>query len=120
MVDLRLIGVRARSESVVTVAERFIPVVWYGLPILLATGAILIIAEPTRALQNPVFILKMMLVLLAAGLTLVCQIPLRRDQGFWDASFSRRRLARLVACLSLPIWVAIVFAGRWIAYVRSH
>jgi hypothetical protein len=120
MVDLRLIGVRARSESVVTVAARFIPVVWYGLPILLLTGAILIVAEPARALENPVFILKMTLVLLAAGLTLACQMPLRRDHGFWDGSSSRRRLARWVACLSLPIWVAIVFAGRWIAYVRSH
>lgn len=118
MLNLRLIGVRARSESVASVAARFIPVVWYGLPVLLATGAILIIAEPTRALQNPVFILKMTLVSLAAGLTLACQIPLRRDHGFWDGSSSRRRLARLIACLSLPIWVAIVFAGRWIAYVQ--
>ncbi len=120
MFDLRLIGVRSRRESVVAVAARFIPVVWYGLPILLVTGGILIIAEPARALQNPVFILKMTLILLAAGLTLVSQVPLRRDQGFWEASLSRRRLARLVGGLSLPIWVAIVFAGRWIAYVRSH
>src|SRR5580658_434982 len=103
MVDLRLIGLRARSEAVVTVAARFIPVVWYGLPILLATGAILIIAEPSRALQNPVFILKMTLVLLACGLTLACQIPLRRDTAFWDASATRRLLARLIAFLSLPI-----------------
>jgi hypothetical protein len=120
MFNLRLIGVRARTESIVAVATRYIPVVWYGLPVLLGTGAILIIAEPARALQNPVFILKMTLVLLAASLTLISQIPLRRDQGFWEASISRRRLALLVACLSLPIWVAIVFAGRWIAYVRSH
>jgi len=120
MLDLRLIGVHARSESVVTVARRYIPVVWYGLPILLLTGAILIVAEPARALQNPVFILKMTLVLLAAGLTLACQIPLRRDHGFWDGSSSHRHLARMIGCLSLPIWVAIVFAGRWIAYVRSH
>jgi hypothetical protein len=120
MFNLRLIGVRARNESVASVASRFLPVVWYGLPTLLATGAILIIAEPARALQNPVFILKMTLVLLAVGLTLVSQMPLRKDQGFWDVSLSHRRLARLVACLSLPIWVAIVFAGRWIAYVRSH
>jgi hypothetical protein len=120
MFNLRLIGVRARSQSVVAVAAHFIPVAWYGLPILLGTGAILIIAEPARALQNPVFILKMTLILLAAALTLASQIPLRKDQGFWEISISRRRLARLIACVSLPIWVAIVFAGRWIAYVRSH
>jgi hypothetical protein len=74
----------------------------------------------TRSSLSPLFILKMTLILLAAGLTLVSQIPLGRDRGFWEASIARRRLARLVGCLSLPIWVAIVFAGRWIAYVRSH
>jgi hypothetical protein len=67
-----------------------------------------------------VFILKMALVLLAAGTTLAYQIPLKRDDRFWDCSSSRRRLARLIACLSMPLWAAIVFAGRWIAYVQSH
>jgi hypothetical protein len=80
----------------------------------------LIIAEPSRSLQNPVFILKMTLVLLAAGLTLGSQIPLRRDASFWDCSSSRRRFGVLIACLSLPLWIGIVFAGRWIAYVQSH
>jgi hypothetical protein len=119
MVDLRLIGVRARSDSVAAVASRFIPVVWYALPILLLTGATLIIAEPSRALQNPIFLVKMSLLVLAAGLTLICQLPLRQDAGFWDAP-SRRALVRLIGWLSFPIWVAIVFAGRWIAYVQSH
>jgi hypothetical protein len=121
MVDLRLIGVRARSQSVVAVAARFIPVVWYGLAHSSRDrGDLDHRGAGACALQNPVFILKMTLVLLAAGLTLACQIPLRRDQRILGLLLSRRRLARLVACLSLPIWVAIVFAGRWIAYVRSH
>jgi hypothetical protein len=120
LVNLRFIGLRGRNQSIAAVTARYVPIVWYGLPILLATGATLIIAEPSRSLQNPVFVVKMALVLLAAGATLAYQIPLRRDPGFWDCSSSRRRLARLLACLSMPLWVAIVFAGRWIAYVQSH
>jgi hypothetical protein len=120
LVNLRFVGVKGRNQPVATIVARYVPVVWYGLPVLLATGATLIIAEPSRSLQNPVFILKMTLVLLAAGMTLACQIPLRRDATFWDCSLSRRRLAGLIACLSMPLWIAIVFAGRWIAYVQSH
>jgi hypothetical protein len=86
---------------------------------LLVTGVTLIIAEPSRALQNPVFFLKMGLLLLAAGITLVCQLPLRKDAGYWDESESRRRTARLIGFLSLPLWTAILFAGRWIAYVQN-
>jgi hypothetical protein len=120
LVNLRLIGVHGRNQPVATVMARYLPIVWYGLPILLATGTTLIIAEPSRSLQNPVFVLKMSLVLLAAGMTLAYQIPLRHDDRFWDCSSSRRRLAQLLACLSMPLWAAIVFAGRWIAYVQSH
>ena len=120
LVNLRFVGLKGRNQSIAAVTSRYVPIVWYGLPILLATGATLIIAEPSRSLQNPVFVVKMALVLFAAGVTLAYQIPLRRDPGFWDCSSSRRRLAGLLACLSMPLWVAIVFAGRWIAYVQSH
>jgi hypothetical protein len=120
MVDLRLMGVAARNQPIAAVANRYLPPVWYALPVLLATGTALIIAEPSRALQNWVFILKMCLLLLAAGVTLACQIPLRKDAGYWDESQARRRQVRLMGLLSLPLWIAILFAGRWIAYVQSN
>jgi hypothetical protein len=120
MVDLRLMGFAARNQPIATVANRYLPPVWYALPILLATGATLIIAEPARSLQNWVFFLKMCLLLLAAGVTLVCQLPLRKDAGYWDESESRRRKGKLIGYLSLPLWIAILFAGRWIAYVQTN
>ena len=120
MVDLRLMGFAARNQPIAAVANRYLPPVWYALPVLLVTGTTLIIAEPSRSLQNWVFILKMSLLLLAAGLTLICQLPLRKDAGYWDESASRRRKVRLIGFLSLPLWTAILFAGRWIAYVQSN
>ncbi len=119
IVDLRLMGFASREQSIAAVAKRYLPAVWYALPVLLGTGATLIVAEPSRSLQNPVFILKMAILLVAAGVTAGCQLPLRRDAGFWEASTSRRRTARLMGGLSLPLWIAILFAGRWIAYVQS-
>jgi len=119
MVDLRLMGFAARRQPIAAVAQRYLPPVWYALPVLLVTGVTLIIAEPSRALQNPVFMLKMGLLLLAAGITLLCQLPLRKDARYWDGSESRRRTVRLIGFLSFPLWTAILFAGRWIAYVQN-
>jgi hypothetical protein len=119
MIDLRLLGLGARALSIESTAKRFLPFIWWPLPVLLATGATLIIAEPSRALQNPVFVLKMGLLIAAMLVTLICQIPLRRDSAFWDRNASRRRAAVLIAIASLPLWVGIVFAGRWIAYVQG-
>ena len=118
MIDLRLLGWGSRDQSIAAVAKRFLPFVWWPLPVLLLTGAVLITAEPARALENPVFLLKMGLLTAAAAVTLASQLPLRRDPTFWDAS-NRRWIARTIALLSLPLWVGIVFAGRWIAYVQG-
>jgi hypothetical protein len=119
MIDLRLLGFRRREQPVAAVTARFLPFIWWPLPILLATGAVLITAEPARSLQNPVFLLKMGLLLAAAGVTLACQIPLRHNPAYWELSAGRRRAARLIAAASLPLWVGIVFAGRWIAYAQA-
>lgn len=118
IVDLRLLGVLGRNVPVATIARRFIPYIWWPLPVLLITGATLIVAEPKRALENPVFVVKMALLLGAAGATLACQLPLRRDPSFWNEGSGHRGAAALVALCSLPLWVGIVFAGRWIAYVQ--
>jgi hypothetical protein len=119
MVDLRLLGLRTRDQALQSVMRRFLPFVWWALVALLTTGGLLIVAEPARALQNPVFFLKMALLLLAAATALACQWPLRRDAAFWDHNPARRNAARLLALASLPLWTGIVFAGRWIAYVQG-
>jgi uncharacterized membrane protein SirB2 len=119
MIDLRLFGVRWQDQAVAAVTRRFVPFIWWSLPVLLATGAVLIVAEPARALQNPVFWLKMGLLLAAICITLACEVPMRKEARFWEVSPARRRGAQALAAISLPFWVGIVFAGRWIAYVQG-
>jgi hypothetical protein len=118
-INLRLLGLGARELTIASAAKRFLPFIWWPLPILLATGATLIVAEPARALQNPVFLLKMGLLIAAMAITLASQIPLQRDATFWDRDAGRRRAAGLIAVASLPLWIGIVFAGRWIAYFQG-
>jgi hypothetical protein len=119
MINLRLLGIRRDGQSIAGVARRFLPFIWWPLPLLLLTGAVLIVAEPARALENPVFLLKMGLLLAAAGVTLACQLPIRSNEAFWELSAGRRRAAQLIALASIPLWIAIVCAGRWIAYVQG-
>jgi hypothetical protein len=116
MIDLRLMGVLGRDQSLARVSGRFRPVIWWTLPVLLATGSIMIIGEPARSLANPVFQLKMALLAAAIIVTLSYQVPLGRNPAFWEVSTGRRGAAQFIAVLSLLLWVGIVFAGRWIAY----
>ena len=116
MIDLRLAGVVWRDQPVSRVYGRFRPMVWWALPVLLATGSVMIIGEPARSLANSVFQLKMALLVAAIIVTLSHQVPLGRNPAFWELSAGRRGAAQVVATLSLALWAGIVFAGRWIAY----
>ena len=117
MINLRLLGVIGRNQPLKDYSQRFVPVIWCGLPVLLLTGAVMVIGEPARSLANWVFQMKMLLVIAAATLTFVFQRPLKRDAAYWSESRGRRTTAVLLALVSLAIWTAIVFAGRWIAYI---
>jgi hypothetical protein len=114
--SLHVLGLSARDQATPHVASRQLPIVWAALPVLLVSGALLIAAEPARSLLNPVFAIKMGLLLLASGLTLYPQLSARRDPQFW---VRRQRLARGLAGSTLALWVGVIIAGRLIAYVEA-
>jgi len=115
MINLRLLLVVARDQPLERVSARFLPVIWWALPVLLVTGAIMIIGEPARSLKNPLFQLKMALLLAALALTAFYQIGLSRSRERYDLA-KRGGGAALIALPSFALWIAIVFCGRWIAY----
>ncbi|HZV09378.1 MAG TPA: hypothetical protein VFF94_06450, partial [Novosphingobium sp.] len=80
----------------------------WALGALLATGTLLVAAEPTRELPNAALRLKIALLVPVIAYAL------------WQ----RRRLARaepaaaprIATAVSLALWVVVVGLGRWIAY----
>src|SRR5712664_2115 len=99
MLDLRLLGMVGSDQPLARMTRRFRPVIWWTLPILLVTGVVMIIGEPARSLANPVFQLKMLLLLTAITVTAALH-----------------KGSRIIGIASVLLWVGIVFAGRWIAY----
>lgn len=55
--------------------EPVVPVVWGAVLVLLATGAVMIAAEPARSLLNAAFQLKMTMLLAALALTAAAARP---------------------------------------------
>jgi len=113
--DLRLAGVLATDETPQTVVRRYLPWMWAALLALLATGAILTVAEPNRVLANPLFWTKMALVVLAFILTLLFRYPILHQQVPLEHA-RWATVAKPMAWASLLIWIAVIFCGRWIAY----
>ena len=119
MIDLRLVGIGARSQPTAAVVNRFLPWVWYALIVLLFSGSLLIIGEPARSLENPAFRLKMLMLVTVIVLTVLLQRPLRRNPQFWELNSLRKAASMGIAVASLALWTAVLFAGRWIAYTSE-
>jgi hypothetical protein len=113
MIDARLVGFGAMARPVSAIAHRYLPWVWSGVLILLASGSILIIGEPKRELLSAVFWIKMSLLVCALILTAVFQRPLNQQAYYWD---QRKTAARALGVISLLLWLGILSAGRLIAY----
>jgi len=114
MVDFRLLGVVGRNQSIPDVAHRFMPWVWGALVVLACSGSLLIVGEPGRELLSQVFWAKMILLACAVTVMGTFHVVLNRRSEFWER---RRVLGRITAIVSLLLFVGIVAAGRWIAYM---
>ena len=120
--DLRVLGVA--SQVPFAAMRRFFPVLWAGFWLNAASGVLLLAAYPTKALTNPVFYLK--LVLIAVGMVLVIRMSrdvLRdeaREPGVPAAPHAASATMRGVAVLSILCWAGAVTAGRLLAYTYSR
>jgi hypothetical protein len=114
MLNLRLAGLVGLDQPLERHSARFLPVIWWTLPVLLLTGVIMIIGEPARSLKNPIFQLKMGLLVAVLGVTAFHALRLKR--GGDRLAAGGRGAALLIAIPALALWSGIVFAGRWIAY----
>jgi hypothetical protein len=112
-IDLRVLGF-APGISLKSMA-RFLPVLWLAFVVNAASGTLLLIAYPTKALTNPIFYIKLCLIALAVGLVYrIGRTVLRAP----DAEQKARR-ARALALTSLAAWVALITAGRLLAYTHT-
>jgi hypothetical protein len=114
--DVRVLGM-APGVPLRTL-ERYHVVMWTGFWVNALSGVLLLIAYPTKALTNPLFYVK--LVLIAIGLTIAGKLTVRlRALPIPDSPVLPPRV-RALAVISLVCWAAGIAAGRLLAYTYSR
>lgn len=116
LVDLRLLGMGLRSEPVSQVVSRIVPWTLSGFGLMFVTGAWLFSAEASKLYQSPAFRIKMVLLSLAGLNALIFHLTIYRRAAEWDGKPVAPMRARMAGLLSLLLWIAIIAAGRSIAY----
>jgi hypothetical protein len=115
VVDLRLAGLFVRIPY--TALHRLIGVAWYGLAFNVLTGAALFTSQATSYVSSPVYLTKMLMVLVGVIVAAYMQPKLRRYAADWVGGVPVPAAMRMLAVVSIGIWLLAIVTGRLTAYV---
>lgn len=114
MVDLRLLGVITglHCQSL----GGLISLAWTGLAVNLVSGLSLFSAQATVFIENTPFLVKIPAIFGAVVLAAIMQHQLRLYAAEWDHGKPMAVSIRVVAVLSILLWLTAIVAGRLTAY----
>ncbi len=118
--DLRLVGLGLRQQSVGDLFRQIIPISLVGFGIMFSTGALLFWSAPVDLYQSIFFRLKALLLLLAGLNALVFQVTMHPTIGEWGKAPVPPRNVRIMGALSLVLWTSVIVFGRATAYNVFH
>ena len=113
MITLRIFGMAGMDRSFAETESRYVRWIWCSLLVLLISGLGMIIGEPIRELINPIFWVKMVLVVLAVFLSLGFHGRVLRSLATGGAVTAG---TKATAIFIIVLWCVIMLCGRWIAY----
>jgi hypothetical protein len=110
ILDLRLLGLCLRRQTVSQLARQLSPWILTGILIQLITGPYLLSSDPREYVQVPAFRNKMMLLLLA----LIYHFTVIRKATATAGASAPLGWRKPAALVSLGLWFSVLLAGLWI------
>lgn len=114
--DLRVLG-RQRSLPLDTLGRHLLPWVWAGFFINAVSGVLLFVSNPVEFAANPALIAKLGLIAVAGLNALYFQWRVTPLMAGWNTHVEAPAAARVSAVFSIALWLAVITAGRMMAYV---
>jgi hypothetical protein len=114
--DLRVLGFN-RGIGIGELHGALLPWVWTGFAINVSSGALLFVSDAAAFASNPAFRAKLALLALAGLNALAFQWRLYPTLIDSDVTAGARG-ARFSAAASIMLWLAVITAGRLMAYIK--
>jgi hypothetical protein len=116
MGNLRVLGLALRDVPVSQVISQFRGWKWFAFAILLVTGTLLAMSDPIEYYDNIMFWISLGILLAGCVNAIVFRYGTYQSVAAWDEGTAAPPSARRWAGISLFLWIALVFAGRAIAF----
>jgi len=118
VLDLRLLGMWKHPP--VAALTKLVPWAAGGFVINMITGAIFFVGQPLQYVDNPAFWLKMLFIFLAGWNVAMFYLTGVADRiETLDAEDDPPLAAKVIAALSLFLWVGVMFFGRMLPYLGA-
>ena len=116
-VDLRLMNVVMRDRRVSDVISQLEPYAIIGFAAMFVSGSFLFLSEPVKAYTTWAFRIKIVMLVLAGINIWFFHRGIYTTIHQWDHKKVLPWQARFTGFSSLLLWLGIIIAGRWTAYV---
>ena len=120
VLDLRLLGIASIRRPVARVAIDVEKWAWWAFALTAVTGALMFITNASVYYHNTFFRLKMAMLVLAGVNVAFFEFTARRSLQQWNADARAPLAGRAAATVSLVLWIAIIFMGRWIGFTTTR
>ena len=115
MVDLRLLGIASRNSTVSRLTKEVLPWTWSAWVTAAVCGTLMFLGKAGTYAGNLQFRLKFVCMGLAALNMLVFHLGAYRQVARWDSG-EPPMSAKMAGAVSMSLWIAVVFFGRWIGF----
>ena len=116
IVDLRLLGFASTKRPVAELSKQVLPFTWAAFVLAVLAGVLLFISRATDYFVNPVFWIKMSLIVLAGINMMIFEFITVRGVQQWNLDPTPPSPARLAGGVSITCWVLVLLCGRLIAF----
>jgi uncharacterized membrane protein len=116
MVDLRLLGLASTKRPFAELSRQVLPFTWAAFVLAVIAGSLLFISRATDYFVNPMFWIKMVLIVIAGINMMIFEFITVRGVQEWNLSPTPPQPARLAGGISIACWVLVLVCGRLIAF----
>lgn len=107
MLDLRVLGVAGKSQTMTQVSKIYSPWMWRGLAVLTFTGLLMLAGDALLFCTNGVFGINLLITVLAA----ISGVIISKKVPTWDLPKGAPLSGRLLAVVSLLLWLGTILSA---------
>jgi len=119
-IDLRLLGLASTNRSFQRMSSDILKWTWAAFALTAVTGALMFTTNATVYFHNAYFRSKMLLLVLAGVNMAVFELTAGRTIHRWDRDTSAPAIGKVVATVSLVLWIAVICTGRIIGFTTTR